>query len=439
MKKTIICTLVAASLSAASLSVMAADAATVINSIDYYGYFRAGVGQGADGSLANTIGGDSYEKNKIGRLGNEFDVYGEIGFGKEIYNEGGKSVYLQTMFNYWDGDTNSANDDNPFGWENLNMQLKNFMGLNETSWAGIRQYKPSYYIDATDYYYWSTTTTGAGIEDMKLGQGNLSIDVLHKDLEGPVQLHHEDGTSELEEGTTINAISFGVMYDNLPLWDGATLALGYKFLNADPSDQQIDDVTTGEHDYEDGHAFMAELNQTVLESGSNRTVLQYYIDSSALQGVDFGPADALNGEVKSGSGWAIRNFGSIPLSANWDLGHAINYAAADSVELWGGDDMDASVFAINANVAYHWSDITRTYFDAGYFDEERTINGEDFDRSGAKYTIAQGWSFARGEPELRLYATYFDSNNTDWDNSLAFEGNQSDDTWVVGVQANVWW
>ena len=40
---------------------------------------------------------------------------------------------------------------------------------------------------------------------------------------------------------------------------GATLAMGYKFLKADATAEQID-ADLGNHDYADGHAVMLELN-----------------------------------------------------------------------------------------------------------------------------------------------------------------------------------
>ena len=93
----------------------------------------------------------------MGRLGNEFDNYAEIGFGKELIKEDDQSVYIQTMFNMWDGDSDSVSNDSPFGWENMNLQLRNFMGMGETSWAGIRQYNKGYYIDMNDYFSVSYT------------------------------------------------------------------------------------------------------------------------------------------------------------------------------------------------------------------------------------------------------------------------------------------
>ncbi len=192
---------------------------------------------------------------------------------------------------------------------------------------------------------------------------------------------------------------------------------------------------------------MLELNQTLMEAGFNRTVLQYYVDGSALAGVRYQMADTLSGDVKSGDGFAIRNYGFIPLSADWDLSHAINYAEANDVEMhnegftsWSGSEGDARSFAVSAKVTYHWSDITRTYAEAGYFDDEVNTNTGDYSRDGSKATIAQAWSFGRGQPELRVFASYFNSDNSDWVSTVStFENGNADDTWAVGIQANVGW
>lgn len=413
----------------AALSAPTAFAAEAAG-LDYYGYFRSGMGTGEGGSMQDAVGG-SFQKNKLGRLGNEFDTYAEVGFGKELKSDDTKSVYIQTMFNMYDGDTNSNMSDSNFGWENLNMQLRNFMGLGETSWIGIRQYNKGYVIDSNDFFYWNQTNVGGGIEGMKLGQGKLSVAALHRDIADGYNANDQDLTE------VIDSNQLELTYDSLPLWQGGTLAMGYKFLNADATADQITD--NGNHDYADGHAVMLELNQALLGTGWNKTTLQYYVDGSALQGVTFGSADTLSGRVESGDGFAIRNYGIIPLAADWDLSHAINYAEANDVKLWNGVEGDANTFAVSAKVTYHWTDITRTYVEAGYFDEEKTENGDVDSRSGSKTTIAQAFSFGRGEPELRVFASYLDSDNADWDGSHAFDSGTADDTWTVGLQANVWW
>ncbi|WBM69112.1 carbohydrate porin [Buttiauxella sp. WJP83] len=417
---------------AASKTIVAADP---LAGIDFYGYFRAGVAGGENGSMKEAVGG-SFQKNKVGRLGNEFDTYAEIGFGKELYNAGNQSVYIQTMINMYDGDSNSNNGDNPFGWENLNMQFRNFLGLEETSWVGIRQYN-KYSIDANDYDYWNHTNVGGGIEKMSLGQGKLSVAVLHRDIEEDNSIGADGELDSVDVDDLVDSNQLELMYDSQPLWSGATLAVGYKYLGADASDEQIQH---NNHDYSDGQTVMAVVKQQVLDTGTNNTVIQYYSDGSALQGVTFGAADTLNGTVKSGNGWALRNYGVIPLAKDWDLSHAINYATANDVELWNGNKGEGTTVSASAKVTYHWSDYTRTYVELGYFDDEKTVDGANYDRSGSKYTIAQALTYGRDKPELRLYASYFDSSSDNWDNSgSAFENGHSNDTWAVGLQANVFW
>jgi maltoporin len=76
----------------------------------------------------------------------------------------------------------------------------------------------------------------------------------------------------------------------------------------------------------------------------------------------------------------------------------------------------------------------------GYFEDQKSVNGTDYDRSGAKYTIAQALSFGRDKPEIRLFASHYDSNKDNWDdNTQSFENNLSNNTWAVGIQANVFW
>jgi len=403
--------------------------------IDFFGYFRSGMGASdGGGSMKNATGG-SFEKNKLGRLGNEFDTYAEVGFGKELYNSGSQSVYMQTMINMYDGDTNSDHT-NKFGWENMNIQFRNFMGMGETTWAGIRQYN-KYSIDANDFFFWNQTNTGGGIEKMDLGQGKASVAVLHRDISENETDIANGGDPTIVTEDLIDSNQIELMYDSQPLWDGATLAVGYKYLNADPNDKQIERAN---HGYSDGQTAMIMLTQQVLDKGVNNTVIQYYGKGSALQGVTFGAADTLNGTVKEGEGWAIRNYGSIPLAADWDLSHALNYAVANDVELWNGDKGDASTAAVSAKVTYHWSDYTRTYLEMGYFGDKKTVNGTDYDRSGAKYTLAQALSYGRDKPELRVFVSHYDSDKDNWaEESQSFNNGLDNDTWAVGIQANVFW
>lgn len=422
-----------------AMATMGVNAAT-LDSIDYFGYFRAGVAKGHEGSMKDSFGSSGFNKNKVGRLGNEFDVYGEFGFGTNVYKDDTKSVYLQTLISYDDTDTNSTRNDSHTSWDSLNLQFRNHFGMGEAVWAGIRNYKKNdFSIDIIDYFYWNRVNTGAGIENMSVGQGKLSVAALHKDFK---QTYNDANASgEITSvNTTIDSNQLEILYDKLPVWQGGTLAMGYKFLNADPTSEQQDE-SIGNHGYSDGHTVMVELKQSLMETGENRTVLQYYADGTAINGVKFNTGDVLDGEVKSGNGWAIRNFGSLPIATDWTLSHAINFATANDIEMWNGDEGDANALSAVARLAYQWNDITRTYVEGGYFEDEKTVNGNDYSRDGAKYTLAQALTIGRSnQAELRMYASYFDSDNSDWDNTNStFENGTSDDTWAVGVQANVWW
>jgi hypothetical protein len=59
--------------------------------IDFHGYLRSGVGVSRDGGM------EEWQKNKIGRLGNEADTYGELELGSEVYKKDDVSFYLDSM------------------------------------------------------------------------------------------------------------------------------------------------------------------------------------------------------------------------------------------------------------------------------------------------------------------------------------------------------
>lgn len=49
--------------------------------IDFHGYLRSGGGVSSDGGM------QEWQKNKLGRLGNEADTYGELELGSEVYKK----------------------------------------------------------------------------------------------------------------------------------------------------------------------------------------------------------------------------------------------------------------------------------------------------------------------------------------------------------------
>ena len=83
-----------AALAAALIAPSAFAATAAIPSIDFHGYMRAGVGVSGDGSEAE------WQKNKLGRLGNESDTYGELELGSEVYKKM-TSASISTAWSAW--------------------------------------------------------------------------------------------------------------------------------------------------------------------------------------------------------------------------------------------------------------------------------------------------------------------------------------------------
>lgn len=64
--------------SALSVAILSTSTLAATSPVEFYGYMRGGVG------LSNEGGSNSkWEVNKVGRLGNEDDLYGEFGLKKK--------------------------------------------------------------------------------------------------------------------------------------------------------------------------------------------------------------------------------------------------------------------------------------------------------------------------------------------------------------------
>ena len=129
-----------AALAAALISPSVFAASATLPGIDFHGYMRAGVGVSGDGSQAE------WQKNKIGRLGNESDTYGELELGSEVYKKNDVSFYLDSMVSMVSDGSNdnetTLDDDAQFGLRQLNLQIKGLVpgdpnAVNATTSATI--------------------------------------------------------------------------------------------------------------------------------------------------------------------------------------------------------------------------------------------------------------------------------------------------------------
>ena len=417
-----------------SAAVIMALGSASASAVDFHGYMRSGVGISQDGST------QTYNKNLVGRLGNEADTYSEVQLGQEVYNKGGKTFYVDSMFamasngsNDWeDTGAGRAEDGADFALRQFNVQAKGLFGGSEVTWAGKRYYQ-RHDVHISDFYYWNISGAGAGVEAIQAGPGQLSFAWVRNDRAS------SEGT-----GVTgaLNVNTLDARYAGIPLWSDATLEVGADYALVNPTDAQ----EVERSDLKDGVLLTAELTQGIL-GGFNKTVLQYgtegYAKNFAFQGD--GSWYAAETADNGADGFRFINHGVISLGDSWDLSHQLVYGVANDWNKGYSDKYET--MSVVVRPVYKWTDTMKTIFEVGYHDDTISYTGGHADDgyNGAKYTVAQAFSAGKGfwaRPELRVYASYFDVGGKAWQGTAEqtpFNGGKDSDTYNFGVQAEAWW
>ena len=413
-----------------SAAVIMALGSASASAVDFHGYMRSGVGISQDGAT------QTYEKNKVGRLGNEADTYSEVQLGQEVYNKGGKSFYVDSMFamtsngsNDWeDTGAGRAKDGADFALRQFNVQAKGMFGGNEVTWAGKRYYQ-RHDIHISDFYYWNISGAGAGVEAIQAGPGQLSFAWVRND-------RGWDGGDGWTTGDGMDVNTLDARYAGIPLWSDATLEVGVDYAIVNPTDAQEDSTNAQYKNANNGVMLTAELTQGLL-GGFNKTVLQYGTEGYSKNFAFYGDGSWYGAEAKDGAdGFRIINHGVISLGDSWDLSHQVVYGIGN--EMWDGNDK-YETFSVVARPVYKWTDTVKTIFEAGYHKDTATpLSGSDSSTDGQKYTVAQAFAAGKGfwaRPEIRVFASYL----TVGDQGTPFNSGKDDNTWNFGVQAEAWW
>lgn len=400
--------------------------------VDFHGYMRAGAGVSAHNG-AN----ESYERNKVGRLGNEDDVYGEIQLDTTPIKAGETAEFIVSSMiaygsdgsNGWESTRDDENGDD-VALAQFNVQAKGLFAFDKgaTLWAGKRYYQRQD-IHITDFYYWNTSGgAGGGIENVTAGPGKLSFAFMRDDSLGNDIGIDLDGDGNTDK-QNYNINNFDLRYAGLSLWQDASLELGVNYYMVNETDDQEDfDLDT-----EDSIMATAVINQGNFFGGFNKTVFQFATNGAAEGMAGLGSGSWVPAVSDGDIGFRVINFGVIDLSENWDFGHQIMFAQTN----YDGDKEDHTFANVVVRPIYNWSEIMKTEFEAGYYTEKNQRGEDGADNEGAKFTIAQAWSAGSGfwaRPEIRVYASYVD----DFEDDNRFGDNQSDE-FSVGIQAEAWW
>lgn len=402
--------------------------------VDFHGYVRSGYG------ISNNGGGleadDAFNTKKLGRLGNEFDTYADIGLGQELYKEDGKSMYFDSVITMTsDGKEKTEkteNDSAVFAIKHLNLQAKGFIPAapEATLWAGKRGYQ-AHDLHINDTKYWDINGYGFGLEGLSMGPGSLSTAVIRGD----------------ENDVNISFID--VRYAGFRPWKDAWTEVGIDYAMPNLTDDQVDTDTT---DFDNGVMITAELSQG-FSKGYNKTVLQYADKGLAQNMISQGGGwyDAWGtgtdnvDKVNKAKGYRLINTGDIKVTDNFMFEHVFTYGhASDHETTWANlgttwKEVDSeTLVSLVVRPAYNWSKNHKTLFELGYFKQTQDlVGGGDYKISGQKLTVAQVISagdYILARPEMRFYVSYVKDNERD-----SFNNGRDDSDIRFGAKVEAWW
>ena len=434
--------------------------------LEFSGYMRAGIG-------ANTAGGSQVcygnggVGHGVGRLGNECDTYAEIGIGAKLWEEEDRSFSVMTMISYGEygeefgtnGLTTPINDETMTNsGSDPSFGLAQFYGIGENVmgalpgadvWAGKRFYQRKD-IHIMDLYYLNNSGYGAGIENIAVGSGFMSVAVL------------QDSQAFIGDDVTMPNSDYGDMKTNkldirylMPFSDTSSIETAFIFgqpslstwqddlLAGDPSNQ-INDAT--------GYLINFEHALTFGNAGTfNKLALQYATEGFAYGmvnnhvggaynfksiGYDYDNTGITGSSAFVDSGYRALNHGVVALGENIDISYALVYGVAET-----SNGLEDTKMNLVVRPVYKWNEIMSTAVEIGY--EDREFNSPTAAQGGeveafdiTKVTLAQQWSplgAASGSfwarPQIRVFTSYYSGDD------IVIE----DADLMVGAQVEAFW
>lgn len=434
---------------AGAISAIVFTAAASAATVDFHGYVRSGVG-------ASVGGGDQEEFQAVGagskyRLGNENETYGELKLGSELFNNGEQSFYFDSNLAFEVNQEKDWEEKSP-AFREINVQAKGVLGFapEATLWAGKRFYKRQD-VHMIDFYYWNVSGPGAGIENIDVGFGDLSLAWIKSGESFEYYKTAADAVAkENLNAKTLDQNIIDVRLENIAVNTNGVLNLGidygqgnpYKNFNGFMNDGGTA-VEVGKGDYDNsGYMFTAEHVQGNFFGGFNKVVVQYAADAMTAWGI------GTNGQGISGinannydgnSLMRLMDHGVVHLGENTEMQYVAGYT-----KLSFEQKPDQTWMTFGVRPVYFWNDIMSTAVEVGYDNVKNAFedNGQWKDSDLTKVTIAQQWSAGKGywaRPQIRVFATYA-SWNEDSKGRIGGDAfaNETDGL-TFGVQMEAWW
>lgn len=413
--------------------------ATSASAVDFHGYARSGIGWtsgGGDQSALKVNGGGSKY-----RLGNETETYAEFKLGQELYKDGHQSIYLDTNLAY--------SVDQQVDWEatspalrEINVQFKNFAeGVlpGATLWAGKRFYQ-RHDVHMNDFYYWDISGPGAGVENIDLGFGKLSLAVTRNTETGGTATYGKDKVYYIDKDGKIQSRIedrkanvyndvFDIRLADLNVNPNGKLEIGFDYGNAHTRNGYRLEPKASKN----GYMITLEHTQSEFFGGFNKFVAQYATDSMTSWNTGHSQGASVN---NNGHMLRLIDHGVVQFSPKVEMMYALIYEKTDL-----DNNQGKTWYSAGIRPMYKWNKTMSTLLEVGYDRIKDQATGKKNDL--VKATIAQQWQAGDSiwaRPAIRVFGTYGHWNDkfniTDRTNA-GYDAKDAE--FVAGVQFEAWW
>ncbi|OOF42193.1 maltoporin [Rodentibacter trehalosifermentans] len=420
-KKTLLATAIAGVLMATSAS-----------AVDFHGYARSGIGwtSGGGEQSAFAVNGGSSKY----RLGNEAETYAEFKLGQELYQEGNKSFYLDSNVAYSVNQQGDWEDTSP-ALREINVQFKNFAESlpGATLWAGKRFYQ-RHDVHMNDFYYWDISGPGAGVENVDLGFGKLSLAVTRNtERDGAYGWTYNPLTKKWDSSQDKNKDVYNDVFDirlaDLKVSENGRLEIGFDYGNSHTKNHASREQGASKN----GYMVTLEHTQGEFFGGFNKFTAQYATDSMTSWSTGHSQGGSVNNK---GHMLRLINQGVVSATDKIEVMYALIYEKTDLDNKQGKTWYSAGVRPM-----YKWTDTMSSLVEVGYDRIKDQATGKKNDLT--KVTLAQQWqagSSIWARPAIRVFGTYAhwnDKFNTDARTSAGYKAKDSE--FIAGVQFEAWW
>ncbi|WP_032718539.1 maltoporin [Raoultella ornithinolytica] len=424
---------------AVAAGVMSAQALAV----DFHGYARSGIGWAGSGGEQQCFQATGAQSKY--RLGNECETYAELKLGQEVWKEGDKSFYFDTNVAYSVSQQNDWESTSP-AFREANVQGKNLIDWlpGSTIWAGKRFYQ-RHDVHMIDFYYWDISGPGAGLENIDVGFGKLSLAATRSsESGGSATFADRDALGNRVYDNIVPNDVFDVRLAQMEINPGGTLELGVDYGHTNVPDNYYLQPDASK----DGWMFTAEHTQSILK-GYNKFVLQYATDAMTSNGKGVPQGGSINND---GSMWRVLDHGAVSLADDWDMMYVAMY---QDINL--DNNNGTKWWTVGVRPMYKWTPIMSTLLEVGYDNVKSQKTGDS--NNQYKITLAQQWQAGDSiwsRPAIRLFATY-----AKWDEKWGYANGDSgagytsgvayndtsaktfsrgdSDEWTFGAQMEIWW